>query len=85
MTKNESYHFWTTVHGVVGAVADARLHDPRHAHASPSVMNGESLQVARSSFRVRLASTTIRYVHLHNATQGKAAERVAIVLDHRLQ
>ena len=28
-------------------VADARLHDLRHAHASPhAVMNGESLHVA---------------------------------------
>lgn len=44
--------FWTKVRGVFGIVADARLHDLRHSHASHAVMNGESRIAARVAYRL---------------------------------
>ena len=58
-------------------VADARLHDLRHAHSLRAVMNGESLHMARQLLGHRRASTSNRYVHLYDATLSQAAERVA--------
>ena len=46
LTNNELHYFWTTTRDAAGIVADARLHDLRHAHASHAVMYGESLHVA---------------------------------------
>ena len=46
LNKNDLWTFWTKTRDVAGIVADARLHDLRHAHASHAVMNGESLHVA---------------------------------------
>ena len=65
-------------------MADARLHDLRHSHASRAVMNGESLHVAGRLLGHRRASTTNRYVHLDDATLSRAAERVAVTLERRL-
>ena len=45
LTKHELYYFWIKAHDAAGIVADARLHDLRHAHASHAVMNGESLHI----------------------------------------
>lgn len=69
--------FWTKTRDLAGIVADARLHDLRHAHASHAVMNGESLHFAGRLLGHRRASTTNRYVHLDDATLRLAAERVA--------
>ena len=49
--SNELHYFWTTTRDAAGIVADARLHDLRHAHASHAVMNGESLHVAGTPAR----------------------------------
>ena len=65
-------------------MADARLHDLRHAHASHAVMNGESLHVAGRLLGHRRASTTNRYVHLDDATLSQAAERVAASIQVKL-
>ena len=46
LTKGSLYWFWIKARGMAGIVADARLHDLRHAHASHAVMNGESLHIA---------------------------------------
>ena len=67
-----------------GIVADARLHDLRHAHASHAVMNGESLHVAGRLLGHRRATTTNRYVHLDDATLSQAAERVAGAIHSKL-
>ena len=77
MTKGALHWFWTKTRDLAGIVADARLHDLRHAHASHAVMNGESLHVAGRLLGHRRASTTNRYVHLDDATLRLAAERVA--------
>ncbi len=62
------WRFWTKARDAAGIVADARLHDLRHVHASHAVMNGESLHVAGRLLGHRRASTTNRYVHLDDAT-----------------
>ena len=82
---NELYYFWTVTRNTAGIVADARLHDLRHAHASHAVMNGESLHVAGRLLGHRRASTTNRYVHLDDATLSKAAERVAVAITRKLR
>ena len=68
-----------------GIVADARLQDLRHAHASHAVMSGESLHVTGRLLGHRRSSTTNRYVHLDDATLGQAAERVAVAIERRLR
>ena len=85
LNKNDLYQFWTKARDGAGIVADARLHDLRHAHASHAVMNGESLRVAGRLLGHRRASMTNRYVHFDDATLSDAAERVAIAIDFRLR
>ena len=46
LSTNDLWGFWVKARDTAGIVADARLHDLRHAHASHAVMNGESLHVA---------------------------------------
>ena len=83
--ENELFYFWTTTRDAAGIVADARLHDLRHAHASHAVMNGESLHVAGHLLGHRRASTTNRYVHLDDATLSQAADRVALAVERKLR
>ena len=85
LDRNDLWKFWTGVRREAGIVADARLHDLRHAHASHAVMNGESLHVAGRLLGHRRASTTNRYVHLDDATLGEAAERVAAAIARKLR
>ncbi len=85
LSTNDLWAFWTKARDAAGIVADARLHDLRHAHASYAVMNGESLHVAGRLLGHRRATTTNRYVHLDDTTQSQAAERVALVIRLRLQ
>ena len=82
--ENDLYWFWRKTRDAAGIVADARLHDLRHAHASHAVMNGESLHVAGRLLGHRRASTTNRYVHLDDATLSQAVERVAVAIKWKL-
>ncbi len=82
--ESDLYWFWRRARDAAGIVADARLHDLRHAHASHAVMNGESLHVAGRLLGHRRASTTNRYVHLDDATLSHAAERVAETIRQKL-
>ena len=82
---NRLYRFWLKVRDQAGIVADARLHDLRHAHASHAVMGGEGLHVAGRLLGHRRASTTNRYVHLDDATLSQAAERVAAAIKRKLR
>ncbi|MDE0147261.1 MAG: tyrosine-type recombinase/integrase [Rhodospirillaceae bacterium] len=84
LSKHDLHYFWITTRNRAGIVADARLHDLRHAHASHAVMNGESLHVAGRLLGHRRASTTNRYVHLDDATLSQAAERVATAVHRKL-
>ena len=85
LSTNDLWAFWTRTRDSAGIVADARLHDLRHAHASHAVMNGESLHVAGRLLGHRRASTTNRYVHLDDATLSQAAERVAVAITRKLR
>ena len=84
LSTNDMWKYWTGARDMAGIVADARLHDLRHAHASHAVMNGESLHVAGRLLGHRRATTTSRYVHLDDATLSQAAERVAMAIELRL-
>ena len=55
------YLFWRRVRDESSIVADARLHDLRHSHASHAIMNGESLHMAGRLLGHRRAATTNRY------------------------
>ena len=84
LTKGDLYSFWIKARDAAGIVADAWLHDLRHAHASHAVMNGESLHVAGRLLGHRRASTTNRYVHLDDATLSQAVGRVALAIQRKL-
>ena len=82
--EGQLYCFWLGVRAEACIVADARLHDLRHSHASHAIMNGESLHMAGCLLGHRRASTTNRYAHLDKATLREAAERVALVIQLNL-
>ncbi len=84
LSTDDLWRFWIKARHAAGIVADARLHDLRHAHASHAVMNGESLHVAGRLLGHRRATTTNRYVHLDDATLSQAAERVAMAIRRKL-
>ena len=78
MSEGALYWFWCWVRDETGIVADTRLHDLRHSHASHAIMNGESLHMAGRLLGHRGAATTNRYAHLDDGTLSEAAERVAV-------
>ena len=84
LSTDDLWRFWIKARDAAGIVADVRLHDLRHAHASHAVMNGESLHVAERLLGHRRATTTNRYVHLDDATLSGTAERVAMALQQKL-
>ena len=84
LNKIALYWFWTKARDMAGIVADARLHDRRHAHASRAVMGSESLHIAGRLPGHRRASTTNRCVHLDGAALCEAAERVAVAIHGKL-
>ena len=85
LNRNRLLYFWTKLRDEAGImVADARLHDLRHSHASHAIMNGESLHMAGRLLGHRRATTTNRCAHLDEATLSEAAERVAMVVEKRL-
>ena len=84
INKNALYYFWIKLRDQAGIVADARLHDLRHFHASHAIMSGESLHVTGRLLGHRRASTTNRYVHLDDTILSQAAERVAMAIQRKL-
>ena len=84
LKENSLYNLWGKARDAAGIVADARLYDLRHAHASHAVMNGESLYTAGRLLGHRSPTTTNRYAHLDDATLGEAAERVALAVQRKL-
>ena len=85
LTVGALYWFWTKGCDMARIVADARLHDLRHSHASHAVMNGESLHVTGRLLGHRRTSTTNRYVHFDDTTLTEAAERVAMAMDQKFR
>ena len=84
LSTDDLWRFWIRARDEAGIVADGRLHDLRHAHASHAVMQGESLHVTGRLLGHRRATTTNRYVHLDAATLSEAAERVAVAIQRKL-
>ena len=84
LSEQALYDFWRRVRDEAGIVADARLHDLRHSHASHAIMNGESLHMVGRLLGHRRATTTNRYAHLDDATLSDAAERVAVEIEQKL-
>ena len=77
LDRNDLHQFRLAARDAVRIVADARLHDLRHAHASYAVMNGESLHVAGRLLGHRRASATNRHVNLDDTTLGAATRASA--------
>lgn len=84
LKESALYYFWKKVRDAAGIVADARLYDLRHAHASHAVMSGESLYTTGRLLGHRSPTTTNRYAHLDDATLGGAAERIAAEVRRKL-
>ena len=84
MSNHVLYWFWIKTRDAAGIVADARLHDLRHAHASHAVMNGESLHIAgrllgqRAIVLLLLDSPDPRCVSRHcGAAHVRSSKRLA--------
>ena len=84
LSESALYSFWLRVRDEAGIVADARLHDLRHSHASHAIMNSESVHMAGRLLGQRRAATTNCYAHLDDATLNDAAERVALAVERKL-
>ena len=84
MSEGVLYWFWCGLRDEAGIVADARLHDLRHTHASHAIMNGEILHMVGRLLGHRRTTTTNRYAHLDDEALMKAAERISVVLEHKL-
>ena len=84
LNRNRLLYFWNKLRDEAGIVADARLHDLRHSHASHAIMNGESLHMTGRLLGHRSAATTNRYAHLDDVALSEAAERVAMAVQRKL-
>ena len=72
-------HFWQRVRAEAG-LADLRLHDLRHAHASFALRQGESVLAIGRLLGHNSAATTLKYTHLADAMVREAVETVGAVL-----
>ena len=72
-------HFWYRVRGEAD-LADMRLHDLRHTHASFALRQGESLLAIARLLGHRTPVTTLKYTHLADSMVREAAETVAAAL-----
>ena len=61
-------------------IADLRIHDLRHSHASFLVNSGFSLEVIKAVLGHQSITTTQRYSHLYDETKRAAADRVAALV-----
>jgi integrase len=61
-------------------IADLRIHDLRHSHASFLVNSGFSLEVIKAVLGHQSITTTQRYSHLYDETKKAAADRVGALV-----
>ena len=74
-SERSLWNFWHMARERAG-LADARLHDLRHTHASQAVMMGVPLPVVSKLLGHGHASMTLRYAHVADRELEAAAERV---------
>jgi site-specific recombinase XerD len=72
--------FWKVVTGRAG-IADYRLHDNRHTHASHLVSSGLSLEIVGRLLGHTNPTTTKRYAHIADSPLRAATERFGAKLD----
>ena len=72
-------YFWARVR-VEAELADVRLHDLRHTHASFALRQGESVLAIARLLGHRSPATTLKYTHLADAMVREAAETVGEAL-----
>ena len=60
---------------------DVRLHDLRHSHASMALAQGETVLTIGRLLGHRDPATTLKYIHLSDATVREAADTVGAVLE----
>ena len=73
--RSHDLALWYRVRREAG-IADCRLHDLRHTHASHAVMNGVPIPVVSRMLGHSNVSMTMRYAHLADRDIETAAERV---------
>ena len=73
--RSRNLAFWYRARREAG-IADVRLHDLRHTHASLAVMNGVPVRVVSRLLGHSDVRTTLRYAHLGEREIVEAAERV---------
>ena len=71
--------FWPRVR-IEAGLEDVRLHDLRHSYASMALLNGESIRVVGRLLGHEKASTTLKYVHLSDASVREAVDALAPTL-----
>jgi site-specific recombinase XerD len=72
--------FWKAVTEQAG-IADYRLHDNRHTHASHLVSSGLSLEIVGRLLGHTNPTTTKRYAHIADSPLRAATERFGAKLD----
>ena len=70
---------WVAVRRAAG-LDDVRLHDCRHTYASIAMLQGETVRTIGQLLGHRQAATTLKYVHLADATARRAVEVVGPIL-----
>ena len=73
------HEFWDRIRAEAG-LADVRLHDLRHTHASIALKNGESVLAIARLLGHRSPETTLKYTHAADAMVRNAAETVGDAL-----
>ena len=73
--RSRNLAFWYRARREAG-IADVRLHDLRHTHASHAVLNGVPVPVVARLLGHSDIRTTLRYAHLGDREIVEAAERV---------
>ena len=73
------HDFWDRIRAEAG-LADVRLHDLRHTHASIALKNGESVLAIARLLGHRNPETTLKYTHAADAMIKSAAETVGDAL-----
>ena len=71
---------WFVVRAEAG-LTDVRLHDLRHSYASVAMLRGEPLPVIGALLGHADPGTTLKYLHLSDATAQEAVQTMAAVLN----